>query len=314
MAAKYSLESTNFANNLTASLTSLLNGSLLCDVTLVCDDGQLSAHKVVLAASSTFFSSVFQMNPQKEPLLYLRGVKADQLQGILQFLYAGTTTMLEEEVTSFLTVAADLRIVGLMGGVDGQQMEVEEVNSSQSMKKCEKEIELSDEMKKSEEGGDQTVAHVDQEDAGEKTLETPNKTSNPSISSILQKRPGITMVPESPPKSNLTQKATLSPVQEASSGTKLNFLKPAVKPSERKIVTIAPRSRRPVPVPSIFCPICQTTDRRSSTLKMHMESKREVQCRACKLYFGNCFSLGKHMKGRCRDKKAKEERKEKLEA
>ena len=59
--------------------------------------------------------------------------------------------------------------------------------------------------------------------------------------------------------------------------------------------------------PSIFCPICQTTDTRSATIKLHMESKREVQCKSCKLYFANCFSLGKHRKGRCRDKKAREE-------
>ena len=73
MAEQYSLESVNFAANLSSSLATLLSGSQLCDVTLVCDDGQLSAHKVILAASSTFFSSVFLMNPHNHPLMYLRG-------------------------------------------------------------------------------------------------------------------------------------------------------------------------------------------------------------------------------------------------
>ena len=122
MASKYSLESVNFAATLSASLTSLLEGSLHCDVTLVCDDGQLSAQKVILAASSSFVSSVFQMNPHNHPLMYLRGVKTDQMQSVLQFLYAGNTAMAEEKVSSFLAVAADLRIVGLAGSPEEPQL------------------------------------------------------------------------------------------------------------------------------------------------------------------------------------------------
>ena len=77
--------------------------------------------------------------------------------------------------------------------------------------------------------------------------------------------------------------------------------------ADKSLIPAAHQPRKVLPAPSIFCPICQTTDTRSATIKLHMESKREVQCKACKLYFGNCFSLGKHRKGRCRDKKAREE-------
>ena len=70
----------------TSAVTSLWIDKDFLDVTIVCDDGQLSAHKVILAASSSFFSSVFQMNPHNHPLMYLRGVKTDQMQSVLQFL------------------------------------------------------------------------------------------------------------------------------------------------------------------------------------------------------------------------------------
>ena len=339
MTAKYSLESVNFAANLSASLTSLLEGSFHCDVTLVCDDGQLSAHKVILAASSSFFSSVFQMNPHNHPLMYLRGVKTDQMQSVLQFLYAGTTAMTEENVSSFLAVAADLRIVGLAGSLDEQQLVLDGQNIAATVPSNEedskKNVQFILPEPKQEDINDESLIEnqsilVEKRVFITKQLTTPEKVPSlatnqkesglnpgnttasdekiPTVPAILENRPNITMVTNTTPqKTTMSPKTTASPIMRPVLQPKLNMLKPL---GERKIVTIAPRTRRkPIHVPSIFCPICQTRDPKSTTIKMHMESKREVQCRACKLYFGNCFSLGKHMKGRCRDKKAREENK-----
>ena len=64
----------------------------------------------------------------------------------------------------------------------------------------------------------------------------------------------------------------------------------------------APRKRK-ISRPAIFCSVCQKTDYKTDTLKAHMETRCEVQCKACKLFFGNCFSLSKHIKGmRCKRK------------
>ena len=331
MTAKYSLESVNFAATLSASLVSLLEGSFHCDVTLVCDDGQLSAHKVILAASSSFFSSVFQMNPHNHPLMYLRGVKTDQMQSVLQFLYAGSTAMTEEKVSSFLAVAADLRIVGLAGSSEEQQLVLDAQNIAavpSNEEDNKKNVQFIIPEPKQEDINDDSIIEnqallVEKRVFITKQPTTPEKvpkrqesnqvpvTSNekiPTVSAILENRPNITMV-TTPQKTTMSPKTTASPIMRPVLQPKLNMLKPL---GERKIVTIAPRTRRkPIHVPSIFCPICQTRDPKSTTIKMHLESKREVQCRACNLYFGNCFSLGKHMKGRCRDKKAREENKAK---
>ena len=282
MAEQYSLESVNFAANLSSSLASLLSGSQLCDITLVCDDGQLSAHKVILAASSTFFSSVFLMNPHNHPLMYLRGVKTEQMQSLLQFLYAGATAMKKEEVPSFLSMASDLKIVGLMGSLEEHQMVVNQETGTNIEENDNKAAIL------------QTLKQNENSDENQLKLE-----NDPTVSAILENRQNITMMSNSS-----GAKDNESPQRKHILHEKVNTIKPKV---ERKILTSVPRSHRPMPVPSIFCPVCQTTDRRNSTIKMHMEAKRQVQCKACKLYFGNCFSLGKHMKGRCRDKRAKEE-------
>ena len=75
--------------------------------------------------------------------------------------------------------------------------------------------------------------------------------------------------------------------------------KPPVYPSTTNVwpETTRRKSTRPV----IFCPFCKKTDYIIDSLKNHMEARREVQCKECKLFFPNCFSLSKHIKGlRCR--------------
>ena len=241
--------------------------------------------------------------------------------------------MTDENVSSFLAVAADLRIVGLAGSSEEQQLVLDGQNIAATVPSNEEDSKMNVQFilpePKQEDINDESLIEnqsilVEKRVFITKQLTTPEKvpkrqesnqvpgTSNekiPTVSAILENRPNITMV-TTPQKTTMSPKTTASPIKRPVLQPKLNILKPS---GERKIVTIEPRTcSKPIPVPSIFCPICQTTDRKSSTIKMHMESKRQVQCRACTLYFGNCFSLGKHMKGRCRDKKAREEKTVKL--
>merc|ERR1712004_450456 len=83
------------------------------DVTLACDDSQVQAHKVILSACSTFFRNILRRNPHQHPLLYLKGVKYKELLSVLNFMYQGEVNVPQEELNSFLAVAADLRVKGL---------------------------------------------------------------------------------------------------------------------------------------------------------------------------------------------------------
>ena len=81
---------------------------------LVCNNfRQILAHKLVLAASSSFFRNVIKNNPHQHPLLYLKGVKYKQLLDILDFMYNGEVNVVQDELKQFLAVAADLRVQGL---------------------------------------------------------------------------------------------------------------------------------------------------------------------------------------------------------
>merc|ERR1712013_848178 len=85
-----------------------------CDCTLVCYDGQISAHKVILAACSSFFSSVFSNQQQQHYYIYLRGMKTSQVMILLNYIYQGVTQIEQEELKDFLLICEDLQVQGLI--------------------------------------------------------------------------------------------------------------------------------------------------------------------------------------------------------
>ena len=111
---KLCLKWNDFQVNVNSAFGRLRNDQDLCDVTLVCEDGnQLEAHKVVLAASSPFFLELLKRNKHQHPLVYMRGVKSDDLSSLVDFLYYGEANVLQESLDAFLALAEDLKLKGL---------------------------------------------------------------------------------------------------------------------------------------------------------------------------------------------------------
>ena len=84
------------------------------DVTLVCEDGQqVEAHKVILASSSPFFQKLLARNKQhNHPLIYMRGMKSEDLSAIIDFLYYGSANVYQENLESFLSIAEEFQLKG----------------------------------------------------------------------------------------------------------------------------------------------------------------------------------------------------------
>jgi len=110
---KFCLRWNEFENNISQAFKELRDDKDFFDVTLVCDDEQIQAHKVILSACSPFFRNVLRRNPHQHPLLYLKGVKYSDLQSVLNFMYHGEVNVAQEELNSFLAVAEELRVKGL---------------------------------------------------------------------------------------------------------------------------------------------------------------------------------------------------------
>ena len=88
-------------------------------MTLACEDGQqIEAHKVVLSSSSPFFGKLLNKNKHPHPLVFMRGFKFEDLSAVVDFLYVGEANVYQENLDSFLAIAEELRLKGLMGQVE----------------------------------------------------------------------------------------------------------------------------------------------------------------------------------------------------
>ena len=83
-------------------------------MTLACEDEkQVDSHKMVLIASSPFFSDLLRKNKHTHPLIYMRGVKSEVLVAMVDFFYCGEANVYQENLDSFLALAAELQLKGL---------------------------------------------------------------------------------------------------------------------------------------------------------------------------------------------------------
>jgi len=110
---KFCLRWNDFESNISSAFKELREDKDFFDVTLACEDDQLQAHKVILSACSPFFKTVLRRNRHEHPLLYLKGVKYQELVAVLNFMYHGEVNVAQEELNSFLAVAEELKVKGL---------------------------------------------------------------------------------------------------------------------------------------------------------------------------------------------------------
>ena len=116
MAEKLCLRWNDFQDIVKNAFGHLRASTDFVDVTLACEDGQqIEAHKMILAASSPFFQRILKGNKHSHPLIYMKGMKTDDLAAIVDFLYFGEANVYQENLESFLAIAEELQIKGLAG-------------------------------------------------------------------------------------------------------------------------------------------------------------------------------------------------------
>ena len=99
---KFRLSWDNHKKNVVEAFFSLRRDEHFCDVTLACDDCQFQAHRVVLSAGSSFFEQILKRHKHPSPLVYLKGVNANHMELLLDFIYCGEVALEQEEMESFL--------------------------------------------------------------------------------------------------------------------------------------------------------------------------------------------------------------------
>ena len=115
MSEYFCLKWNDFQSTVSQSFDALRQDENFFDVTLVSEDElQLCAHKLVLSACSSFFKNILKKSVHQNPLIYLSGISSNNLKKILDYIYCGEVQLLQEQVDSFLELAKELKISGLM--------------------------------------------------------------------------------------------------------------------------------------------------------------------------------------------------------
>ena len=112
---KLCLKWNDFQDIVKVSFAELRTDTDFTDVTLACEDQSINAHKVVLSACSPFFKKLFKTHSHPQSLIYMKGMKANSLTAIIDFLYLGEANVFQEELDSFLALAEELQLKGLEG-------------------------------------------------------------------------------------------------------------------------------------------------------------------------------------------------------
>ena len=107
----YNLSWSNFSDHLREMMHGMMKSNHLTDVTLVSDDKKpLAAHKLVLSACSPVFTRLINYLPQTRAVIYLKGIKHEEMEAVLEFMYIGATRVKQDRINDFLEVAKSLEM------------------------------------------------------------------------------------------------------------------------------------------------------------------------------------------------------------
>ena len=145
------------------------------DVTLVSDDQrEFYCHKMILSACSTFFENILTRQSQSNLVLFLSGIRSEDLENIINFVYEGFVNVSMADVKSFITASNVLGIKGII--------EVEMEDTIEKEKKTTKK-------KRRNKKSDKIVIDSSKED--EYLFEEPNSISSGENPNLIDEAPEV---------------------------------------------------------------------------------------------------------------------------
>lgn len=86
--------------------------SLFCDAKIISADSEHNAHRVILAAASDFFRTMFQSNfkESESGIIKLEDISGDLMEDILSFIYVGVIDLDELRAFDFYCISDRLRV------------------------------------------------------------------------------------------------------------------------------------------------------------------------------------------------------------
>ena len=111
---KYCLKWDEYQKNISCSLVDFREKDKFVDVTLMCEDNKhINAHRVILSTGSQLFKNILNNTPYANTIIYMRGVRAINLEAAVEFIYQGETSVNQADLKDFLALAEELQIKGI---------------------------------------------------------------------------------------------------------------------------------------------------------------------------------------------------------
>ncbi|XP_022916557.1 longitudinals lacking protein-like [Onthophagus taurus] len=96
------------------SFAHLLDSDLLTDCSISAKNKTFRAHKIVLAACSTYFLGLFQgLGSGDSPIVVLHDANPEDVDAILSYIYKGQCLVKKDQVSRIISLAKILKIQGL---------------------------------------------------------------------------------------------------------------------------------------------------------------------------------------------------------
>ena len=132
MGERFTLEWAEYQKSVATAFENVRISQDFTDVTLVGEDYELEAHRLVLSSGSDFFQRVLSRTKHHHPFVYLKGVPQVNVESILSFLYCGEATVSREGLEQFIMTAKELGIRGVLDYMDkGDENEENNISTKQ---------------------------------------------------------------------------------------------------------------------------------------------------------------------------------------
>lgn len=114
MSDRYCLRWNNHQSNMISIFHDLLKKEAFTDVTLAVENHTIKCHKLILAACSPYLQKLLEESPCKHPTIILKDIKYTDLQILLDFMYNGEVSIMQDQLGSLLKTAEVLKVKGLV--------------------------------------------------------------------------------------------------------------------------------------------------------------------------------------------------------
>merc|ERR1711974_557474 len=112
-------------------VASLYKEKTSCNVTLLIDEQEISAHKMVLAYRSEYFGKLLDSQPQEMQLVKLKNFNFEDINDIVTLMYHGEVIIDPDRLPNLHRTAEKLQVFGFVDEKD-QPMDEQEVNEKKA--------------------------------------------------------------------------------------------------------------------------------------------------------------------------------------